>query len=448
MARVRPSTPRVPGRGRAWRATRLGLAALVLLAACDETVQLLAPEAPECQVCDAAGQCAPAADGTPCSIGICAAGTCVDDSDPEVDVCASSERFVSVAAGEGHTCAIALSGALYCWGQNLLGQLGAGDVAPRLTPALVPGAADWEAIAAGWDHTCGRRRDSTAWCWGYNSEGQLGIGGDEVAGEVITSPTQLAAPPAAWAQLAGGGSHTCGLEGSGGGLWCWGENEHGELGLNSVIEEISTPTRIAEPAADWRQVSTGEYHTCSVDWDGRLFCWGSNENSALGLDGVSVQRLPALISDAQTFARVTSGGRHNCAQDTGGATYCWGFNDDGQLGTGSSAEEVRTLARIDPDPGLAALALGERHGCGIAGDGTLWCWGSNDEGQLGLGARARRRGPPRVGTASDWLAIASGRRHTCAVRANGQLFCWGDNLGGQLGLGDTASRPLPSRVCP
>lgn len=445
MARAPFSTARASGR--ALRAAWLGLAALVLAGACEETVQLLPPATPECQVCDATGQCTPAADGTPCSIGVCEASACVDDSEPGGDTCASSERFVAVAAGEGHTCALALSGALYCWGANQDGQLGAGDRDPRLAPAQVPGAADWEAVAAGAEHTCARRRDNTAWCWGSNGEGQLGVGDDEEAGEVVASPAQLAGPPDAWAELTGGDEHSCGVDGSGG-LWCWGKNEHGELGVDTLDEEIPTPTQLTDPAADWRQVSAGEHHSCSVDWDGRLFCWGSNEHGALGLDGVERQPRPALISDARTFTRVIAGGRHNCAQDTGGATHCWGSNTDGQLGLGSGAEDVRTPTRVDPDPGFAALTLGDRHTCGIAGDGALWCWGRNDAGQLGLGDGSRRDAPARVGTASDWLAIASGRRHTCAVRANGQLYCWGENLSGQLGVGDTVARNLPSRVCP
>jgi alpha-tubulin suppressor-like RCC1 family protein len=437
MTRVRPPA----------RCARLGLAALLLVtAACEETVQLLAPEAPECQVCDAAGQCMPAADGTPCSIGVCEAGACVDDSDPGADVCASTERFVAVTAGQGHTCALALSGALYCWGGNQVGQLGVGDGDTRLAPAQLPGSADWETVAAGWEHTCGLRRDNSAWCWGSNDDGQLGLGGEDGEDAVLT-PVQLAGPPDAWAQLAGGRRHSCGLDGSGG-LWCWGRNEHGELGVGAGLEEIPAPTRVADPAADWRQVSAGETHTCSVDWDGRLFCWGSNEDGALGLDDVEEQPLPALISDTRTYARVITGARHGCAQDTGGATYCWGANDAGQAGIGGSAGAVRTLTRVDPDPGFAALALGERHGCGIAGDGGLWCWGANDAGQLGLGDGVSRELPTRVGTASDWLEITSGSRHTCAVRANGQLFCWGENLSGQLGLGDVEPRPLPARVCP
>jgi alpha-tubulin suppressor-like RCC1 family protein len=429
------------------RAARLGLAALLLVTAgCDETVQLLAPEAPECQVCEAAGQCTPAADGTPCSIGLCEAGACVDDSEPVGDTCASTERFVAVAAGQGHTCALTLSGALYCWGANQDGQLGVGDVNPRLAPALTPGGADWEAIAAGREHTCGLRRDNSAWCWGSNDASQLGLGGEDDEGGVLT-PVQLAGPPDAWAQLVGGDDHSCGIDGSGG-LWCWGKNEHGELGSNTQLEKLPTPTQITEPPNDWRHVSAGEHHNCSVDWDGRLFCWGSNEGGALGLDGVEQQPLPVLVSDTRTYARVIAGGRHGCAQDIGGATYCWGANDAGQLGIGSSDGAVRTLTRVDPDPGFAALALGERHGCGIAGDGALWCWGANDAGQLGLGDSVSRDVPTRVGTASDWLEIASGDRHTCAVRANGQLFCWGQNLNGQLGVGDIESRPLPSRVCP
>jgi alpha-tubulin suppressor-like RCC1 family protein len=97
---------------------------------------------------------------------------------------------------------------------------------------------------------------------------------------------------------------------------------------------------------------------------------------------------------------------------------------------------------------FAVLSLGDRHSCGVGRDGSLWCWGRNDRGQLGVGDVRDRAVPTRVGTASDWSSVSAGKRHTCGVRRNGALFCWGQDEQGQLGVGEGEDdRLLPAEVC-
>jgi alpha-tubulin suppressor-like RCC1 family protein len=76
----------------------------------------------------------------------------------------------------------------------------------------------------------------------------------------------------------------------------------------------------------------------------------------------------------------------------------------------------------------------------------MWCWGSNENGQLGLGDRTKRLTPTRVGSATSWQDIDTGATHTCATRTDSNLWCWGGNEDGQLGLGDRRTRLYPRHV--
>ena len=112
---------------------------------------------------------------------------------------------------------------------------------------------------------------------------------------------------------------------------------------------------------------------------------------------------------------------------------------------------ILALVLLYPVPGAAkvkpqTLAAGEFHSLAIRPDGTLWAWGRNDYGQLGLGDTTNRLVPTRVGTASDWVAVAVGELHSLALRADGSLYAWGDNGQGQLGLGNHTSKQVPTRV--
>ena len=121
------------------------------------------------------------------------------------------------------------------------------------------------------------------------------------------------------------------------------------------------------------------------------------------------------------------------ATTTAGPTSATGLSADGQrtASTGKVWQSVST---------------GADHGCGIQTDNTLWCWGYNKVGALGLGDTEDRFVPTRVGQDSDWAMVRAGRSHTCGIRTDHTLWCWGYNIKGQLGLGDTVERHKPRQV--
>jgi endonuclease/exonuclease/phosphatase family metal-dependent hydrolase len=229
-----------------------------------------------------------------------------------------------VSVAWSHACALRVSGALYCWGQGLRGQLGTGvTVRSVATPQRVGSAVDWvDVITAGW-HTCGVRRDGTAWCWGSNARGELGIGSATRAAE----PVELAGT---WSGLSASWIGTCGVQ-TDGSLYCWGANRRGEVGDGSQTDRL-TPVAVGT-GVRWASVTSSEQSTCALDVDGQTWCWGANTYGQSDPEETGVESLvPRRVPSVPTLTRLTSGWLFFCGSDASGATHCWGSDEAHALG--------------------------------------------------------------------------------------------------------------------
>lgn len=346
-------------------------------------------------------------------------------------------NWVSISAGSQYNCGIRDDGTLWCWGSDSWGRLGLGeDRSPSLEPAQVGADTDWSQVSARAEHTCAVRQSGTLWCWGRGAEGQLGIGSTEQR----NTPTRVG-DASDWASVSAGGKHTCALR-TDGSLWCWGQGAEGRLGHGDRIDR-DLPTRVGE-ANTWETVTAGSTHTCAITTDGALWCWG--RGGQLGLDDLAYRTEPARVGEEEDWMTVVAGGSHGCGLREDGSLWCWGATARGQLGIDDALGDQHQQVPVVHTQPMRKVSANGGHSCGIGTDGSLWCWGANWAGQLGLPAISLATVPAPIGSEIDWRDVAVGGSHTCAVREDGTLWCWGGGRSGQLGLGNTLDHDHPTRV--
>ncbi|MBX7190515.1 MAG: hypothetical protein K1X94_00570 [Sandaracinaceae bacterium] len=263
-----------------------------------------------------------------------------------------------LALGDELSCALR-AGEVWCWGRL------PGALTSTSTPTVVPGLTDIVEITAGAAHACARHGAGTVSCWGWNADGALGDGTNDnhlapvpVVG--LTGVTGLARGPTA--------KHTCALDGDR--LWCWGDNEHGQLG-DGTTRDSYLPTAVAG-LTGVRAASVGFQHTCAAT-DSAVWCWGSSARGETGaaLSGPNVE-MPRSQEGLETGMSLGLGSYESCLLTSDGGVSCWG--ERSLLGV-TISELGRTTAA--PVPMLAAveqLAVGSGWACARTAT-SIWCWG-------------------------------------------------------------------------
>lgn len=352
----------------------------------------------------------------------------------------STANWVQMAAGANSTCATRTNGRLYCWGSDWTGAVGDGGVAKdRSAPREVAGGAtDWVGVSVSWSGACGRRASGRLYCWGNDSDGQVGDGGTNTDQQ---APVRVAGGRTDWASVSAGYLHTCARTTSGR-LFCWGSDNRGQLGNGGANTSSTAPVEVAGGATDWASVSTGYGHTCGRRTSGRVFCWGEDQQGQLGNDpALGDTTTPVEVSGGATdWSSVVAGGFHSCGIKTSGRLYCWGTDQYGQLGNGGPNTSRATPGQVaGASTTWAQVSASFDNTCARKASRRIYCWGWNFTGQLGNGAHGQAlfaTTPGQVaGSATDWSFVISGGAHTCARKMTGRLYCWGYDYWGQLGNG-------------
>ncbi|RLU20163.1 hypothetical protein DMN91_006770 [Ooceraea biroi] len=247
-------------------------------------------------------------------------------------------------------------------------------------------------------------------------------------------------------------------------MFGWGSTIHGELGLGGIEAENIFMPRAVEftETENIEQISCGENHTVIVTKDGRVYSCGNNDYGQLGHEKTrkrfrlnstdSIERVPHMIKTlaTKTVVQVACGVEHSVALTNDGEVYSWGSNMDGQLGLGSNVGCELKPTRI---PALAAvpivfIACGGHHTIAISKSGVVYAWGLNTFGQLGLNDDINRSGPFQLPTLRNAKVCyaACGEEFSVFLTIDGGVFTCGAGMYGQLGHGTNTTEILPRQV--
>ena len=316
---------------------------------------------------------------------------------------------------------------LWSWGRNDNAQLGLGNVTFYSSPKQVGALTNWLNIACGYSFIVSTKTDGTLWSWGSGTNGKLGLGNTTN----YSSPKQVGALTT-WLNVACGYQHTLATK-TDGTLWSWGRGSFGSLGLGNTTN-YSSPKQVGA-LTTWLKVSCPISSSASfaIKTDGTLWSWGSGGTGQLGLGNTTNYSSPKQVGALTTWSTIScSSATFSFATKTDGTLWSWGGNAYGQLGLGnttsySSPKQVGALTT------WAKSSCGTEHTTAIRTDGALYSWGRNQYGQLGLVNTTYYSSPKQVGALTTWASIACGDNHTLATKTDGTLWSWGRNDDGQLG---------------
>lgn len=294
---------------------------------------------------------------------------------------AGAHAFRQISGGRTTTCAVHADGSAWCWGGGALGSgVPASDV-----PVRVAGGEAWTQVSvsrASGSHACGVTTEGRVRCWGENGFGQLGDSSRVDRAEPVDVRVQ-----GRFVQVVSGNRSTCALR-EDGQAFCWGYNQYGAVGDGTTLHR-TTPAPVAG-GLTFTQLSMRDRHVCALDTDGGAWCWGKGDLGELGTGAVAHSSVPAPVAGGRSFVQLATGGGeisanargHTCALDPEGRVWCWGPNARGQLGDGTTTSRPAPMAVVG-GPRFVSVTAGGFFTCARDTEGRPWCWGDGGQGQFG-----------------------------------------------------------------
>jgi alpha-tubulin suppressor-like RCC1 family protein len=229
-------------------------------------------------------------------------------------------------------------------------------------------------------------------------------------------------------------------------LYSWGSNGAGQLGLGNTTA-YSTPQQVGA-LITWSKVSAGGTSAMSIKDNGTLWTWGNNSAGQLGLGDTANRSSPVQVGALTDWSLISCAGSSNAlAIKSDGTLWAWGINGNGQLGLGnttsySSPKQVGALT------GWATVSAGHEYTLATKTNGTLWAWGYEFQGELGNGSGGLSNvlSPIQIGALTNWSKVYAGYFNSYGIKTDGTLWSWGQGSYGQLGLGNTTDYSSPKQV--
>jgi alpha-tubulin suppressor-like RCC1 family protein len=331
-----------------------------------------------------------------------------------------------------HTCQL-IQGTgtiVFCSGEGQFGQLGRSSVvATQLIPLQLVGSYAFSKVYVGNFFSCALTAAGAAWCWGRGVQGSVGYGGNTDQ----LSPIAVAGGRTFTRLFLGWGGTACGLEASGA-AWCWGQGGSGALGNGAVANQWAPVAAAA--GMTFASMAVTANAVCGLTSPGVTWCWGSNELGSIGNGAAAgTQLAPAQVSGGHQFVEITGGDQSFCGRKADGTVFCWGFNDAGQVGDGTTTNRNTPVA-VSTSQRFVRLGGGRGGVCGITAAGAAYCWGA---------IMGNATTPQLVPGGRVFSEIDVGGEHACG-REGTAIYCWGANGSGQLGNGTTNASAVPVKA--
>ena len=332
-------------------------------------------------------------------------------------------RGMMASSGVAAGAAASYSYALFTWGAGTDGVLGQNDLTARSIPTQVGVQVDWTSINSAYRAIHAIKSNGTLWTWGDGRNGKLGHG-DTSDRSVPTQVGNLSN----WS-LSSGGDHLTHAVKTDGTLWAWGRNLSGALGLGNTTA-YSSPVQVGE-LTTWSTISTSYQRAHAIKTDGKLWSWGKGNTGQLGHGNTTDYSSPVQVGTLTDWSKIASGTLHNLAVKTGGTLWAWGSNSHGRLGDGTTTTRSSPvqIGSLTTWSNVWAGGQGDQS-FAIKTDKTMWAWGFNTTGSLGLGDAIHHSSPTQIGSLTDWNTLSSEGNYLgptgMAVKTDNTLWTWGD----------------------
>jgi len=306
--------------------------------------------------------------------------------------------------------AIKTNGTLWSWGNNNFGQLGLNTTTLdyRSSPVQIGALTNWSKVGTSSYGYFAIKQDGTLWSWGYNGSGQLGLNDATHR----SSPTQVGTSTN-WSHINNNRTGVVSAVKTDGTLWMWGYN-YGDYYFGGILGYRSSPTQLGT-STNWL-ISSSDYASAAIKTDGTLWTWGPNIYGATGLNvDTGYVNSPTQVGTGTNWSKIDAGIRLMGAIKTDGTLWTWGRNHFGQLGIGSN--ESKSSPTQVSGTSWNLISMGSYyHAAAIKTNGTLWTWGRNSFGQLGTNGPGEPASPVQVGTETTWTQVQTGSQITFAIR--------------------------------
>lgn len=361
---------------------------------------------------------------------------------------------VRIAMGGNLACTVSSASKVYCWGRGSSGGgLGNGTNDDSLAPVAVSttgvlSGKTIKAVAAGDSHACAIASDNNLYCWGSNWSGQLGNGNTDSKNVPTAIDMTGVLSGKTIKSVVAGNAGTCVIA-SDDKAYCWGDNWSGQLGNGTMNNQSYSPTAVYMTGSGVlnnktiKSISMGSQHACVIASDDKAYCWGENGQGQLGDATTTRNAYPVAVDtslalNGTTIKSISVGEQHTCAVASDSRAYCWGSNDQSQMGNSIASFQNSTPLAVDTsgvlnNKNLVSVSNNGYHTCVLDTDSKVFCWGYGYYGELGNNTSNQSVVPVAVdmtGVLNNKTVkiLATGRFNTCVIASDDKPYCWGQNF--------------------